>query len=410
MKKLTLFFMAIMVSLSSFGQQALFGGQSINSPEINPDNTVTFRFSAPKAISVKVTGDFLPATKNTIKFGDMEMTMDAPGVADLKEGQNGVWEFTSGVLAPELYSYNFIVDGLAVKDPNNVYLIRDVASVTNVFIIAGGTADLYRVQDVPHGTVSRRWYDSPTLNMKRRITIYTPAGYETSKSKYPVLYLMHGAGGDEEAWIALGRTSQILDNLIAQGKAKPMIVVMTNGNPDQEAAPGESSEGFYKPAMMGGMAPAQSADGKPVSDAAFEESFIDVIKFIESNYRVINKKSGRAIAGLSMGGGHTLNISKYYENTFDYMGLFSAAVGERQNAVSEVHKDYLGKLKKQRDNGFKLYWIACGNTDFLYQTNLDFMKQLDEINFPYTFRESDGGHIWKNWRIYLTEFAPMLFK
>jgi len=198
MKKLFLLIVAITVSLTSFGQQALFGGQTINSPEINPDNTVTFRFSAPKAISVKLTGDFLPTTKSTIKFGEMEMTMDAPGTVDLVEGENGIWEYTSGVLAPELYSYNFIVDGLAVKDPNNVYLIRDVASVTNVFLISGGTADLYRVQDVPHGTVARRWYDSPTLNMKRRVTIYTPAGYEPSKEKYPVLYLLHGAGGDEE--------------------------------------------------------------------------------------------------------------------------------------------------------------------------------------------------------------------
>ena len=408
MKKITLFISIILFSISSFAQQALWGGQDIISPEIHPDNTVTFRFSAPKAIQVKVTGDFLPPTKSKVKFGDNEMEMESAGIADMVEGENGIWEFTSDVLAPELYSYNFIVDGITVKDPNNVYMIRDVASVTNIFIIGGGNADNYKVNNVPHGTVTRRWYDSPHLGMSRRVTIYTPAGYEASKSKYPVLYLLHGAGGDEEAWIALGRASQILDNLIAQGKAKPMIVVMTNGNPTQEAAPGESKEGMYKPSMMGTSGP--SAATIEINDGAFEEAFIDVIKFIDANYRTINKKNGRAIAGLSMGGGHTLNISKYYENTFNYMGLFSAAVGERENAVSEVHKDYLGKLKKQRDNGFKLYWIACGNTDFLYQSNLSFMKQLDEIKFPYVFRESDGGHIWRNWRIYLTEFSQMIFK
>lgn len=397
MKRCFILLFAMILSVSSFAQQALWGGQQVNSPEINPDNSVTFRFLAPKAVKVQVTGDFLPATKTKIQFGEMEMEMDAPGVADLKEGENGVWEYTSPVLSPELYSYNFIVDGLAVKDPNNVYLIRDVASVTNIFIISGKTADLYCVKDVDHGSVTRRWYDSPTLGTKRRVTIYTPAGYESSKTKYPVLYLLHGAGGDEEAWIALGRTAQILDNLIAQGKAKPMIVVMTNGNAGQQAAPGETAEGLYKPAMMGG--------GSTTPVASFEASFKDVISFIESNYRVINKKNGRAIAGLSMGGGHTYSISKMYENTFDYMGLFSAAVGMGDNSG-----DADDQLAKQRDNGFKLYWIACGNTDFLYQSNLEYMKKLDGMNFPYVFRESDGGHIWRNWRIYLTEFVPQIFK
>ena len=214
MKKLTFLALFTFLSATSFAQQALFGGQNVISPEVHPDNTVTFRFMAPKAVKVQVTGDFLPTQKAETPFG----MADVPGSVDLKEGKEGIWEYTTpNPLPSELYSYSFIVDGLKTTDPNNVYLNRDVASVTNIFITKGGQGDYYSVNKVPHGTVARRWYDSPTLGMSRRVTIYTPAGYETSGKKYPVFYLLHGMGGDEEAWIALGRTAQIMDNLIAQG-------------------------------------------------------------------------------------------------------------------------------------------------------------------------------------------------
>ena len=216
MKKILLLSVMLLVGVMTYAQQALWGGAPVVSPEIHDDNTVTFRLKAPKAVKVQVTGDFLPTQKITTPFGEF----DGPGVADLKEGKDGVWEYTTPEpLAPELYSYSFIVDDLKMMDPANVYMIRDVATVTNVFLIGGGRADLYKVNDVPHGTVSRIWYNSPTLKKERRLTVYTPAGYETSGKRYPVFYLLHGMGGDEEAWIALGRTSQILDNLIAQGKA-----------------------------------------------------------------------------------------------------------------------------------------------------------------------------------------------
>jgi enterochelin esterase family protein len=338
---------------------------------------------APEAKKVVVTANFLTPDGNPVE--GTEMTRNA----------EGVWEYTSPVLRSELYNYNFVVDGVKICDPANVYVCRDVAAMFNIFIIDGDRGDLYRVNDVPHGSVKRTWYNSPTLGKDRRITVYTPAGYEQSKDKYPVLYLLHGAGGDEEAWMTLGRTSQILDNLIAQGKACPMLVVMTNGNAWQQAAPGEAADGMGQPAMrMAGSRPA----------ASFEESFGDVIEWVESNYRVIKKKEARAVAGLSMGGGHSFNISRTYPNTFDYVGLFSAAARIGDN------EEVKASLAKQRDNGFKLYWIACGKTDFLYQANKDAMKYMDSINFPYTYRESDEGHIWRNWRIYLSEFAPMLFK
>lgn len=257
---------ALMVaSVTASAQQALWSGSRIVSPEINPDNTVTFRLHAPKAVKVQVTGDFLPSQGWV------------PGYADLTE-KDGIWEYTTAPLAPELYSYSFIVDGFVTRDPSNVYMIRDVASVMNVFIIGGGRADLYKVNDVPHGTVSKVWYHSPTLGTDRRMTVYTPAGYEKNrKQKYPVFYLLHGAGGDEEAWMDLGRTSQILDNLIAQGKAEPMIVVMTNGNAGEVAAPGQCPEGYERiPGMQ----------QRGMMEGSFELHFPDVVKFIEDNYRV----------------------------------------------------------------------------------------------------------------------------
>ena len=397
MKKIVISVILLATCVVTFAQQALWGGQEIVSPEIHANNTVTFRLNAPMATKVEVTGDFLPTQKTQTPMGEL----DAPGIAELTKNSIGIWEFTTPEpLSPELYSYTFMIDGTKVTDPANVYMIRDVSSVTSIFIIGGGRADLYKVNNVPHGTVSRTWYDSPTLEKSRRVTIYTPPGYETSKENYPVFYLLHGAGGDEEAWIALGRSSQILDNLIAQGKAKPMIVVMTNGNAGQKAAPGESERGMYVPTFWGDIS----------MDGTFEESFPDIIKFVDSHYRTIPKKSSRAIAGLSMGGFHSLHISKEYPDNFDYIGLFSAAILSREDISSKIYDNIDGKLKIQFDKKPKLYWIAIGKTDFLYQVNVEFREKLDENKHPYTYYETEEGHIWKNWRIYLTEFVPLLFK
>ena len=393
MKRFTALTVALLIGVTMFAQQALWGTAPVVSPEIHDNNTVTFRFKAPKAVRVQLTGDFLPVQKNA-KF-------EAPGIVDLKEGQEGVWEYTTPEpLKPELYSYSFIVDGLRMNDPANVYLIRDVSTLTNVFIIGGGGADFYKVNPVPHGTVFRIWYDSPALGLERRMTVYTPAGYETSGKRYPVLYLLHGMGGDEEAWISLGRTAQILDNLIAQGKAKPMIVVMPNGNASQEAAPGESSRGMVPPTMQ----------LPKTMEGSYEQAFPEIVKFIDKNYRTIKSKSGRAIAGLSMGGFHSLHISKQYPDMFNYIGLFSAAIMPNKEVSSPIYENMEGKLKVQFDKNPALYWIAIGKTDFLYKANEEYRKLLDEKGYKYTYYESDEGHIWKNWRIYLTEFVPMLFR
>lgn len=389
MKRIFFILTICLISTGLLAQQNLdFSPKAeVVSPQINKDNTVTFRLMAPNAQSVKLQGDWMPSEGWT------------PKLQDLQKDENGLWSFTTQVLPSDLYSYTFIVDGLKVLDPNNVYQVRDVATVMNIFLVEGGLGDLYKVQDVPHGTVTRCWYDSPKLDSPRRITIYTPPGYESSTDKYPVFYLLHGMGGDEEAWMALGRASQILDNLIAQGKAKPMIVVMPNGHTSNTAAPGESDKGFYKPEM-------RTPD---VFSGDMEANFGDIIKFVEDNYRVKSDKQSRAIAGLSMGGFHSLYISANYPNTFDYVGLFSPAILPPANAASTIYADLEAKLLAQKANGYRLYWIAIGNTDFLFQNVVDYRSKLDEMKFTYQYRESDGGHIWANWRLYLSEFAQMLF-
>jgi len=259
------------------------------------------------------------------------------------------------------------------------------------------------VNKVAHGTVSKVWYESPTAGLTRRCTVYTPAGYETSGKDYPVLYLLHGIGGDENAWSELGRAAQILDNLIAQGKAEPMLVVMTNGNISQEACPGETSEGFRVPTMM----------LPKTMEGSFETAFPDVVKFVEKTYRVKKDKAHRAIAGLSMGGFHSLFISINNPDLFGYIGLFSAAVDQQQpdaNGHPEIYADRNAKIDGLFAKNPNLFWIGIGKTDFLIKNNNDLRAYLDSKGHKYIYLETDGGHIWRNWRIYLSEFTPLLFK
>ncbi len=376
-------------------------GAHVTSPIVNADKTVTFNLIAPEAQKVQITGDFLPSNKVEYQGNSYETL----GVVDLVKDDKGVWSFTSNALKPELYTYNMIVDGVKIIDPLNVYNIRDINNLFSVLLIDGDTrTDLYKVNKVAHGTVSKVWYESPTAGITRRLTVYTPAGYETSGKEYPVFYLLHGIGGDENAWSELGRAAQIMDNLIAQGKAEPMILVMTNGNISQEACPGETSEGFKEPTMM----------LPKTMEGSFETAFPDVVKFIENTYRVKKDKAHRAIAGLSMGGFHSLFISINNPDLFDYVGLFSAAVDQQQNGNGdghpEIYADRNAKIDKLFSKNPKLFWIGIGKTDFLIKNNNDLRAYLDSKKHKYTYLETDGGHIWRNWRIYLTEFAPKIFK
>ena len=385
-----------MVCLGASAQERLFNSASVQSPVINDDGTVTFNLYAPKAVKVEVAGDFLPNS----------------GAAAMKEGRNGVWSYTTDKLAPEMYSYTFNIDGMTgVKDPANIYVNRDIVSFTNIFIVSnekGDKGDLYRVNEVPHGNLSKVWYDSPTLQMQRRMTVYTPAGYDKG-GRYPVLYLLHGAGGDENAWSELGRAAQILDNLIATGKAKPMIVVMPNGNPNCQAAPGEWSFGMYTPGFRnGGTGPTTRAV------ASIPESFMDIVNYMDKNYRTVKSRAGRAICGLSMGGGHTFQVSLLYPTTFDYYGLFSAGLHLGQGASFadqiKANPDFAQQSAKLFGSKPKLYWMGMGKTDFLYQSTVDLRNYLDSKGYQYEYVETDGGHIWRNWRIYLTMFAQKIFK
>ena len=387
MKRFTIFLAGMALSVASMAQQALWDKASAVSPVENPDGSVTFNLFAPEAKKVEVTGDF---------------NQTSPVTLPMTKNDKGMWTATTSQLAPELYSYSFNVDGMRLTDPSNAYMNRDITTYSSLFIISkekGDRGSLYSVNDVPHGTVAKVWYDSPTLGMKRRLTVYTPAGYSTEK-QYPVMYLMHGMGGDENAWSELGRTAQILDNLIAQGKAKPMIVVMTNGNAALEAAPGESSLGFAAPNM----------NLPKTMEGSFETAFPDVVKFIDKTYRTQANKKGRAIAGLSMGGFHSMHISKQYPDMFDYVGLFSAAIMPNKDVKSPIYDNLEAKLKTQFAKKPSLYYIAIGNKDFLFQANNDYRKMLDEKGYKYEYYETGEGHIWKNWRIYLTEFAPKIFK
>ncbi len=358
-------------------QQNLWQKEPLKSPEINADNSVTIRLYAPNAESVTLVGDFVDN-------------------ASMRCNAEGVWEYTSEPLASELYCYWFNVDGIDhVNDPANSYVMRDVGSQMNYFIIPGERGDLYAAQNVPHGTMAKVWA-KVSDGRERRMTIYTPAGYEGGKEKYPVLYLLHGMGGDEDAWSATGRVAEIMDNLIAAGKAEAMIVVMTNGCTQHVAAPGYSHEGMWRPYMSGSM------------DGSFEAMFPSIVEWVDDHYRTKAKKSQRAIAGLSMGGFHAMQISKEYPTMFDYVGLYSAAIFRGKEGI-ETYANLEAKLDRQFSEGVKLYWIAIGKDDFLYKENVRYRELLDSEGHPYTYRESEDGHIWRNWRIYLSEYSQLLF-
>ena len=394
MKKLNvlIFVILVLMEFSASAQQALFGGQEIKSPEINADNSVTFRFNAPDAKSVVVTGDFLPTEKIQTPMGEM----DGPGKAALTKDDKGLWSISFPLPEPELYIYSFIVDGVSVNDPNNIFMQRDGTRYLSVLLIPGKLTENY-FEAKKHGNLHQVWYESPTLGMTRRMFVYTPAGYEENTEKYPVLYLLHGAGGDEDAWSTMGRTRQILDNLIEKGLAKPMICVMPNGNPNQVAARTLMIE--EKP-----------MDREAWMNNSYPKSIVqDIVPFIEKTYRVDARPEARAIAGLSMGGGHTITTSLLYPGFFDYICPLSMGIMNRDNDET-VLKNYETQFQGLKKEGYKLYFLACGDTDFLFESAKTLDKMLTDNGLEHTFFVSSGGHTWSNWRIYLNTFAPLLFK
>ena len=375
MKKALAVFAASLLIAGALSAQELsnfnFGGrQQIVSPEI-ADGQVTFRLAADYATVVQLAGNWLE------------------GAVPMKK-ENGVWSVTIDLPSPEIYTYNFIVDGVSVNDPQNYMVQRDGTRYLNMLMVPGERTAPYFETD-HRGTVTYKWYDSAILGINRRLTVYTPYGYEAkanAKKKYPVLYLLHGAGGDEEAWSSMGRAAQILDNLIEQGKAQPMIVVMPNGNPNQQAAQTlglkTSDVNFRDPAY---------------ANAYVRSLCEEIVPFIEKEFRVNAKPESRAIAGLSMGGGHTISASTLYPAMFDYICPLSAA--------GSANDEQIQTLKKA---GGKLYFLACGTSDFLYEGSKTLDATLTKNGLDHIFYQSEGGHTWANWRLYLQTFAPMLFK
>ena len=363
-----------------------FGGRGrpVVSPEIQGDS-VTFRLKADYATYVKLSGSWMPNP-----YG---------GSIDMRRGEGNVWEVKVPLPSPEIYTYNFIVDGVSVNDPQNIQVQRDGTRFLNMLIVPGERTENYNEAN-HRGTVSHPWYDSKILGLNRRLTVYTPYGYENNpKKKYPVLYLLHGAGGDEEAWTSMGRAAQILDNLIEKGLAEPMIVVMPNGNGNQQAAgtlnlPVKQQQ-FDRNAMQN----MSEAERSRMMNGYVMSLCEEIVPFIEKNFRVIAKPEARAIAGLSMGGGHTITASNLYPQLFDYICPLSAA--------GSATPEQVATLKKA---GVKLYFLACGNTDFLFQGSQNLDKTLTEQGLDHIFYVSDGGHVWANWRLYLNTFAPKLFK
>ena len=356
------------------------------SPEVRSDRRITFRLLAPLATEVRVSGGDMPGN-------------NGPGAAMVKD-EKGVWEATLGPFPAGAYRYQFNVNGVATIDPRNHSISESNNNVWSLAVVPG--SDLFDTREVPHGAVAAVTYHSKSLGRARRMHIYTPPGYESGKGKYPIFYLLHGAGDCDEAWTSVGRAGFVLDNLIAAGKAKPMIVVMPAGH----TAPG----GFRVPGQ---------------ADEFTKDFTGDVMPYVESRYRVLATRENRAIAGLSMGGHQTLNIAIPHLDQFAYIGVYSSGLIQSFRiarpgmpppatppdggaAFEKANADVLANARLKR--GLKMLWFAIGKDDFLLATSRGTVELLKKHGFEPTVTETEGGHTWLNWRDYLAEMTPKLFR
>ena len=372
------------------------------SPEIHPDRTVTFRLMAPNASDVTLNGSWDGAT-------NLKMTKD----------EAGVWSTTVGPLAAQLWGYWYMVDGVKALDPGNAETQRDGARYDNLLMISGPESEWWDFKDVPHGTVQAVWYPSPTLKLeRRRMMVYTPPGYEDGSQKYPVLYLLHGGGGDEDAWLTMGRANIILDNLIAAGKAKPMIVVMPNGNATQSVSQGygfgptparQSVQAPAPPPVQGAAGARAGAPGgrggtpQPYAGSYPESLVKDVIPFVEKHFRVLAAKDDRGIAGLSMGGGHTLAATNNNPGVFAYIGVFSSGPRSPDEAFQK-------QLEAVKAGGVKFYWLGAGTTDMAREGTVTLSELVKKEGFNTSYREIPGRHYWFLWRDFLAQYAQVMFQ
>lgn len=356
---------------------------TLKSPEVLSDGRVVFRIYAPKASEVTVGGDWISQGLGT----GGKLTKDA----------QGVWALTVGPLPADFYSYSITVDGVRTLDPKNAFIKQGVSTVDNMVLVPGAAAAFQDTKAVPHGEIRKVWYKSSTMNEERRLHVYFPPGYDTGKGKYPVFYLLHGGGDEDSGWSTIGRSGFILDNLIAAGKAKPMLVVMPNGS-------------LPRPPVVPG------APVDPAANAAFQDKFVselmkDIVPFVEKNYRVQPGATNRAIAGLSMGGGQTTRVISTNPDQFAYAAIWSAGVNPTTTADFEKRAALLLDNADKANKSFKLLSISCGDKDTLAFTG---SKNLDEIlkkrGIKHETIISTGGHTWINWRIYLNDYAQKLFR
>jgi enterochelin esterase-like enzyme len=366
---------------------------SVVSPEVSADKKITFRISAPQAQSVRLTASDIPGLGQA---------------AALTKSETGVWSTTIGPVEPGAYRYNFNVDGVATIDPRSPSISESNANVWSMVYVPG--ASFMDASNVPHGSVASVPYFSTSLNAWRRLHVYTPPGYEANGNKYPVLYLLHGAGDNDHSWTSVGRANYIMDNLIAGKKAKPMVIVMTAGH--TPASPDAGRGGGFLSA----------------TDAFAKEFVTDVMPLVEKRYRVMTDRAHTAIAGLSMGGSQTLNIAIPNLQRFAYIGVYSSGLigeagggrGGRGEAATSAPASPNPNSWESRnlatlDNaglkkGLKLVWFSTGKDDSLMSTTKATVDVLKKHGFTVEFEESPGGHTWINWRNYLNTFAPKLFQ
>jgi enterochelin esterase-like enzyme len=368
------------------------------SPEVLPDNRVTFCIYAPKATEVSVDGD----------FGRQGRATGGP----LKKDDRGIWSITIGPLVPDFYTYALTVDGVRTMDPQNTTIKPGDRRLENMFLVPGEEAAFADTRSVPHGEVRIVWYDSPAVGCARSMRVYTPPGYETSDRTYPVFYLIHGGGDNDAGWTTIGRANFILDNLLAAGKAEPMVVVMPNGSVPRPA-------GSYRltgadrtsPAAIRARIEAISA----LHDVFVEDLLSTIIPTVEKRYHVRTDRDSRAIAGLSMGGAETLRVAPSNLDKFAHIGVFS--MGLQVGAEAGVNTDF-----EERNAGFfadpdrtnellKLFYVAAGENDQVVTDGpRKLAATLKRYGIRHTFNETSGGHTWINWRLYLRDFAQLLFR
>ncbi|MDR0939005.1 MAG: esterase [Mediterranea sp.] len=342
------------------------------SPQVNADGTVTFRFSAPNATRVELAGQFLD--KNL----------------SLAKDEKGLWSVTTGKVKPDIYPYNFVVDGTAVADPNNVDIFPNERFKASLVDVRGKTPATHDLQDVPHGKVTYAFYHSRQLGLERPLLVYTPPGYTDDAARnYPVLYLIHGMTDTHETWYKVGRVNYILDNLIAAGKAEPMIVVMPYANPYPALMKKDPST---KMDLMG-------------TRLFTDELLLEIIPYVESRYRAKTGRDNRAIAGFSLGGRQALGAGLSRTEEFAYVCPMAPAVFPQ--GIDKDFADVYASPEKLRT--LKLLWIGCGKDDGLYEGSKALAGKLDAERVKHETFYSTGGHTWMNCRLFLATVAPKLF-